>query len=291
MAVTRLATRIVKPRWLLPLYSVIALALIATIILVVMHVLHTRALPGKIAQHLATGDGYRAELWYERALKEYEAALRLDPQNIETRRRIIGTQVANLTLRGFGPGAPVDPALQAEYYRIELVPPAEIDATLARLQELYRAAPELGNDPALLWDEAMLLKVGGQPERARAVLQRLHRMQPNDVAVGAELGLLTTILNARREIDGPGLSLLEAAVAAQPHEPRYHFYLARALQESFGCTAAATPKRVSYVERRTTCGRARREYEQAESLAQGDDIWMRRIHLRANKDAHQPALH
>lgn len=277
-----------KVQWVL--YGVIAAAVAAAVILAVAYILHQRALPGRIAKHIASGDRYREEIWYDRALKEYEAALALAPTHLQAKRRIVTAMREGLTLKGFGPGSQVDPALRAGYPQLELLATTEVQAALAHVRDLYAQAPDLKQDPATLWDEALILKVTGKPEAALTVLERLHALRPGDLDVTAELGLLRGYVAYSSGQPLAGVDLLRSTVAAKPADPRYRLYFARTLDEAYQCTSTntgAAPK----PNRREVCGAAKREYLRAEELASGEDIWSRRIKLRAGKDARRPGLH
>lgn len=275
-----------KLQWVL--YGAIGLGAIVLVVLLVTYFVQQRALPGKIAQHIAQGDRYREEIWYDRAIKEYEAALALAPAHVEARQRLITALRQNLSLKAFGPGSAVDHSLRADYDRLELVPAPEVEAALTRVRELYAQAPELKDDPHTLWDEALILKAAGKPAAALAIFERLHGLRPKDLDVMAELGLLRAWVANREGRPLAGLDLLRTAIAEKPQEPRFRLYFARSLHEAYECTTkTAVPKPA----RREVCGAAKREYLRAEELASGDDIWSRRIKLRAGKEARQPGLH
>lgn len=272
----------------LMVYGAIAVGAIALVVLLIAYFVQQRAIPGKIAEHIAQGDRYREEVWYDRAIKEYETALALAPAHVEAKQRLVTAMRQNLSLKGFGPGSAVDHSLRADYDRLELVAPADVEAALARLRELYVQAPALKDDAGVLWDEALILKVAGKPAAALAVFERLHRLRPKDLDVMAELGLLRAWMANREGRPLAGLDLLRTAIAEKPQEPRFRLYFARSLHEAYECTSkTATPKPA----RREVCGAAKREYLRAEELASGDDIWSRRIKLRAGKEARQPGLH
>ena len=250
-----------------------------------------RAIPGKVQAHLAAGDAFVAQAWYDRAAKEYRAALALDASRIDARRRLLGVWREELLLAGFGPGSQVDPALRVDYARAELVPAARIEQALTLVRELNALDPTAGRDPQLLLEHALILKVGGRVEAAIAVLDLAYRLAPRDADIAAELGLLRALEGLRTGRGADGLGLVRYAIAARPQEARFRLYAARILHEAAGCGGlAAQPMRVAR-RANDACDEARREYLRAEELAHGEDIWSRRIKLRAGKAARQPSLH
>lgn len=268
-------------------------ALVVAVILGIgaMYWQQQRAIPAKVQAHIAAGDAFVAQAWYERAAKEYEAALALDANGVDARRRLLSAWREELLLMGFGPGSQVDPALRVDYARAELVPAARVEQALTLVRTLNALDPASNRDPTLLLEQALILKVGGRVEDAIAVLDRAYRVAPNNADIAAELGLLRAIEGLRTGRGPEGLGLVRYAIAARPQEARFRLYAARILHEAAGCGGvSAQPMRV--VSRaNAACDEARREYLRAEELAHGEDIWSRRIKLRAGKAARQPSLH
>lgn len=250
-----------------------------------------RAIPRKVQAHLAAGDAFVAQAWYDRAAKEYQAALALDASRVDARRRLLGAWREELLLAGFGPGSQVDPALRVDYARSELVPAAHVEQALALVRELNALDPASNRDPEALREHALILKVGGRVDAAIAVLDLAYRLAPQDADIAAELGLLRALENLRTGRGTEGLGLVRYAIAARPQEAKFRLYAARILHEAAGCGGlAAQPMRVTS-RANAACDEVRREYLRAEELARGDDIWSRRIKLRAGKAARQPNLH
>lgn len=272
-------------------YGVPALLVLSGLVLGLVYWQQQRAIPGKVQAHVAAGDAFLAQAWYDRAAKEYQAALVLDPTRIDARRRLLRTWREELLLAGFGPGSQVDPALRVDYARAELVPAAQVEQALVVVRELNALDPAASRDPEFLFDHAQILKVGGRVEAAITVLDLAYRLAPNDADIAAELGLLRALEGVRAGRGAEGLALVRNAIAARPQEARYRLYAARILHEAAGCGGLAVrPLRVARPAT-DACDDARREYLLAEELAQGDDIWSRRIKLRAGKAARQPSLH
>lgn len=273
------------------IYGVPIAALLVLIALGVGYLQQQRALPGKVRAHIENGNSYRAEMWYDRAIKEYERALALEPTNVSARRHMITAVREDLTLKGFGPGSDIDPALRRGYERFELVPAAHIDRALDLIKELMALDAGASQDASLLFDHAMILKVGGRPRAALPLLELAYRLKPNDAAIAAELGLLRALQGTGQATGNQasdGYALVRYAVTTQPREARYRLYAARLLHEFNGCDRAAT-RSVAFSA--AGCAAAHQEYLRAEELASGEDLWSRRIKLRAGKAARQPALH
>lgn len=272
-------------------YGVPALALAVVLGLGFTYWQQQRAIPGKVQAHLAAGDGYVAQAWYDRAAKEYEAALALDPGRVDARRRLIGAWREDLLLAGFGPGSEVDPALRVDYAHHELVPAARVEKALTLVREVSALDAASNRDPRFLLDHALILKVAGRVGAAIAMLDLAYRLAPNDADIAAELGLLRALEGLRTGRSAEGLGLVRDAIALRPNDARYRLYAARILHEASGCgRTGAQP--VRYAPRANDgCNDARREYLRAEELASGEDIWSRRIKLQAGKAARQPNLH
>lgn len=271
-------------------YGMSALILAASLGIGLMYWQQQRAIPAKVEAHLAAGDAFLAQAWYERAAQEYEAALALDANRVDARRRLLRAWREELLLAGFGPGSPIDPALRVDYARAELVPAARVDRALALVETVNALDPASKRDPKFLLEHAQILKVGGRVEAAIAVLDLAYRLAPRDADIAAELGLLRALDGLRSGRDADGLGLVRYAIAVRPQDARFHLYAARILHEAAGCGVSAQPMRVAS-RVNEACDEVRREYLRAEALARGEDIWSRRIKLRAGKAARQPSLH
>lgn len=272
-------------------YGVPALLLLGGLVTGLIYWQQQRALPSKVQAHLAAGDAFVAQAWYDRAAKEYAAALALDATSVDARRRLLGAWREELLLMGFGPGSQVDPALRVDYARSELVPAARVEQALALVRELNALDPASNRNPTALLEHALILKVGGRVDAAIAVLDLAYRLAPQDADIAAELGLLRALEGLRTGRGADGLDLVRYAIAARPQDARFRLYAARILHEAAGCGGlAAHPMRVAS-RANQACDEVRREYLRAEELARGDDIWSRRIKLRAGKAARQPNLH
>lgn len=273
-------------------FGVPTLLVVVGVATALMYWQQQRAIPGKVQAYLAAGDAYVAQAWYDRAAKEYEAALALDPGHVDARRRLIGAWREELLLAGFGPGSEIDPALRVNYARHELVPAVRVERVLAMVREVNALDSASNRDPRFLLDHALVLKVAGQVPAAITVLDLAYRIAPNDADIAAELGLLRALEGLRTGRGAEGLGLVRYAVASRPDEARFRLYLARILHEASGC-GRASAQTVRFVPRAggNPCDEVRREYLRAEELARGEDIWSRRIKLLAGKAARQPSLH
>jgi tetratricopeptide (TPR) repeat protein len=236
----------------------------------------------EIEVHLFCGDRFAEQGEYARAIKEYENVLTLDSGNVGACRRLLRAARQQLTLEAFT-GGPISIGLRRDYRNFAYVTDSEINSTLAHLYRLQGRNPSLTNDVGLLLEESLLLKTnGGRISEAIRVLERAHQLAPENSEVSAELGLLLAVPEkSERKLEG--ITLLKQAVENQPSEARYHFYLARAVDEVYFCGAAGLESGCG--DEPQACAEAIREYRRAADLATGLDFWSRAIRSWAERQS------
>lgn len=195
---------------------------------------HVKEIQREVNIQLSIGDSFLERFEHERAIEEYEKALELDKDNVETYRRIITVKREKFQIQKYD------------------IPQEEVDDTFALIYRLRSLNPSLKDDIRLLVEEALLLEVDKSFKASIMVMEKAHKLSPNDPDVLAELGRLRLQTSSNENIDD--LDLLRRAIEIQPDEPRYHYYLGGALEEA-GFHAEAI-----------------REYDRTVKLADGQDL-------------------
>jgi len=204
---------------------------------------HVKEIQREVNIQLSIGDSFLERFEHERAIEEYEKALELDKDNVETYRRIITAKREKFQIQKYD------------------IPQEEVDDTFALIYKLRSLNPSLKDDIGLLVEEALLLEVDKSFKASIMVIEKAHKLSPKDPDVLAELGRLRLQTASNENIEA--LDLLRLAIEIQPNEPRYHYYLGEALEEA-GFHAEAI-----------------REYDRTAKLAVGQDIWSERLRYSA----------
>ena len=227
------------------------------------------------------GDRFASQDQFDTASKEFAKVLEIDPNNLDARRRLVHLTREQLTRKAFQPhNQALDIGLRRDYSNFAPVANDEINDALLPVYELQALDPSPQPDADLLLDEALILKTNGQRiAEAVKVLDDAHQAAPNHVGVTAELGLLLAVPEESQRQE-EGLALLRQAVQSQPNEPRYRFYLARALCEVHSCSYANPNANDG-----EPCAEAIREYHKAADLASARDTWSSAIRLWAQTSA------
>lgn len=195
---------------------------------------HVKEIQREVNIQLSIGDSFLERFEHERAIEEYEKALELDKDNVETYRRIITVKREKFQIQKYD------------------IPQEEVDDTFALIYKLRSLNPSLKDDIRLLVEEALLLEVDKSFKASIMVIEKAHKLSPKDPDVLAELGRLRLQTSSNENIEA--LDLLRRAIEIQPDEPRYHYYLGEALEEAgFGAEAI-------------------REYNRTVMLADGQDL-------------------
>jgi tetratricopeptide (TPR) repeat protein len=205
---------------------------------------HVKEIQREVNIQLSIGDSFLERFEYDRAIEEYEKALELDKDNVETYRRIITAKREKFQIQKYN------------------IPQEEVDDTFALIYRLRSLNPSLKDDIRLLVEEALLLEVDESFKTSIMVLEKAHKLSPNDPDVLAELGRLRLQTPSNENIED--LHLLRRAIEIQPDEPRYHYYLGGALEEA-GFHAEAI-----------------REYNRTVKLADGQDIRSEQLRRHAS---------
>jgi len=211
---------------------------------------HVREIQKEVKIQLSIGDSFFERFEHERAIEEYEKALELDKDNVETYRRIITAKRETIQL--------CHKSLQAKYIILE-----EVHDTLAMIYRLRALDPSLNDDIELLLEEALILEAIMEFSDSIMILEKAHKISPDNPDVLAKLGHIRVMTSSNE--DAEGLHLIHRAIEIQPNEPRYHYYLGEALEEA-GFHAEAI-----------------REYNRTIKLVVGQDIRSERLRNSAFK--------
>jgi len=233
-----------------------------------------------LEEHFFCADRFAERGEYTQASAEYEKILELDSGNVDARRRLIRVAREQFTLKAFPPGdQAVNIGLRRDHSRFAYVPDSEINRIVAHIYKLQARFPTLRNDADLLLEEALLLKTnGGHLAEATKILERAHKLTPENSAISSEYGLFLAVPEeSQRKTEG--IALLRSVVEREPAEARYHYYLARALDDVYLCWAAGLDSGCE--DEPQGCAEAIREYHRAAELATGPDIWSRGIRIWA----------
>ena len=235
-----------------------------------------RATHEQIRVHLETGDRFMEQREFDQAIKEYEKALELAPANIDAHRKIIAVKRENLLSIAFLRDKYTDFALRDDFKRVCYVDDAAVNDALTQIYQLQARHPELKNDIDLLLDEAYILKTDGDriPTSIK-VLTKARALDPNNALVLAELGLLSAVSAKTIEDKQAGIALIRQALQLQPEEARYHFYLARCLENI--CVEVKEIAVETGVDTASAYAESIREFHQAIDLIDNTDIWSRSI--------------
>jgi len=260
--------------------------------MIISQLQEARQIREKVKIHLFAGDRLATQQRYDQAIKEYEKVFEVDKNNIKVHLRIISTVRRHLTFKAFPPGDPGnDFALRPDYDSalftnlFARVSDSEINAVLTRIYQLQALNPILQDDIELLLEEALILKTRGtRTKEAIKVLEKAHKLAPENPELLAELGLLLAVLSHKSpQRAGEGVTLIRRAIQNRPNEACYHFYLARSLATAYLCPHRGLE--YSGADDAQACAEAIREYHRATDLATGDDIWSQRIRTRAQKSS------
>jgi tetratricopeptide (TPR) repeat protein len=256
---------------------------------IVSHVREARQAREEIEIHLAAGDRFAGQDQYAEANKEFEKVLQIDKSNVDARRRLVRVARQRLTFEAFPPGNQgLDIGLRRDYPTsfadaFETVSDDEINAALTHLYELQSLDPQLKDDVDLKLDEALILKTNGKRlGDAIKALERAHELAPENPDANAELGLMLAVPEeSHRKVEG--VALVRRAVQNHPDEARYHFYLARSLEEVYACPYVGIDSHDSNGPQ--GCAEAIREYHRSADLATGGDTWSPAIRVWAHRRA------
>lgn len=204
---------------------------------------HIREIQKEVKIQLSIGDSFFERFEHERAIEEYEKALELDKDNVETSCRIITAKREKL---------------QYYYYNYyDDTKQEEVDDTLAMIYRLRALDPSLNDDIELLLEEALILEANMKPSDSIMILEKAHKISPVNPDVLAKLGHMRVMASSNEDTEG--FHLIHRAIEIQPNEPRYHYYLGEALEEA--CFHAE----------------AIREYNRTIKFAVGQDIRSERL--------------
>ncbi|TKB06099.1 hypothetical protein [Desulforhopalus sp. IMCC35007] len=228
----------------------------------------SREIRDKINIHLSVGDRFATQMEYDMAIKEYQEAIDLDKTEIAAHLKIITAMRDKLLRAAFASssGCQIGLAINGTY--ATGVSESEVNAALSNLYRFQANKPALQDDVGLLLDEALIMKTNDNRSReAIKVLEKAHKLSPENHEVLAELGLLQEFHSdtLKQKIDG--VNLIRNAIDLRPDYARYHYYLAQSLVRTYGCIWEIEP------EGAVACAEAIREYHRAADLATTQDIW------------------
>ena len=190
---------------------------------IISHLLEARQIREKVQIQFSAGDGLATQQRYDQAIKEYKKVIEIDKNNIEAHRRIVSAVLHQLTFKAFPPedDTAVGFALRNDYDRFAYVSDSEIDAVLTLIYQLQALNPTLKDDIKLLVEEALILKTnGGRTKEAIKVLEKAHKLAPENPEVLSELGLLLAVLSPELPQRAEGIALIRRAIQNQPNEAR-----------------------------------------------------------------------
>jgi tetratricopeptide (TPR) repeat protein len=202
----------------------------------------TRAAREEIRVQISIGDEFLNRHEYEKAILEYEKAIEVDKDDIESNLRMIR-------------------AIRSKFQLQVYTDRAEADDTLARIYRLRALEPSFNDNRDLMVEEALIFKADRRFNRAMDVLDKARALHPDDNDILAELGYLRALTSKGEKTDG--LDLLRKAVERAPEDARYHYYLAET------------------AERAGLAGEAARVYLKTARLSTGRNAWNRGVRLRA----------
>lgn len=236
-----------------------------------------RALDDQAVSHLEVGDRFAANNNYAKAIAEYNEALEYAPNDRVVLRKLVSVKKERLLASAFTePGNLLDIALRPDIERYAPVPATDVDDALASIYRLQSLDPTLKDDVELMLVEALIWKSSGQRSRnAIPVLTRAAELAPDHARVLGELGLLRTVI--AQEPDA--VDYIRRAIELDAQAPRYRYYLARALAESYLCPYAGYDYKGAGDG--TACAEAIQSYRRAHELATSDDVWSRHMRARA----------
>ena len=231
----------------------------------------------EIEVHLEVGDQFLEQQNFVEAINEFDKALNIDPENIEPYRRSISAYLELMLRKAFLYGTSLNIGLRHDFSGSFAPMKSELISEVLNLIYTAQALdPSLKEDPELLLDEALILKSSSlSAKKAIKVLEKAKKLDPRNSAILAELGLLNAVLLHKSE----GIKDINLASEISPDVARYHFYLARALAELYGCTG--WPKYTGTGGDAEGCARAIKEYHRAAVLANGEDVWSKHIYRNA----------
>ncbi len=234
------------------------------------------AQPGAVDQNrLFAASQLAANGQYDAAIKRYRQAIAADPRDLQARRQLIAVEVRALSAEAFHGDPALDAGLRPDYIQMAPVSDDEINAALLDIFDLQSRDATAKTDPALLLQQALILKTNGsRVKQAIPLLQQAHELAPADTRIMAELGLLQAVLPGQPATLEEGLALLRRAIAAHPKTARYHLYLGRALNAAYRCDEAGQDSKIEGEAQ--GCADAIRAYMQAATLAAADEHSIRR---------------
>ena len=223
----------------------------------------------RIRMYLTIGDRFAALQRYEAAIGQYEKALELDEFNVDVLWRILTSmkeQMLTESLYSYDAASSgLDVALRSDYTSLRMVNRSEVEAALEKIYTIQAIDPLLGDDVALLLDEATVFKMDGRVADATQVLERALVIHPEDPFVLAELGLLRVFNTPEGWEAEAGFDLIRRAMQLSPQTSLFALYLGRSFERRDGRTSVE----------------ALRAYRTAAELARGPDFWVRRLGLYA----------
>jgi tetratricopeptide (TPR) repeat protein len=197
----------------------------------------------EIRVQISIGDEFLKRQEYKKAILEYEKAIEVDKDDIESNLRLIKAVRSKLQVQAYGSVS------------------GDVDKTLARIYRLRGLEPSFIDNRDLMVEEALVFKADMRFSSAIEVLETARALHPDDNAILAELGYLRALTSRGEKIDG--LDLLRKAVEEAPEEARYHYYLADS------------------AKRAKLLGEAIREYIKTARLSTSQDAWNRGVHIWA----------
>lgn len=227
----------------------------------------------QIQLHLNVGDQFVEQQDFEAAIKEFEKAQTISPDNIESYLKITRVNRRRMMRMAFTGDSSLNIGLREDYAEhFAPIDSMQISAALRLIYKVKELNPSLNNDPDLLLDEALILKTSGiRAKKAIVVLEKAKEIAPLNAEILSELGLLNTMLLKKPT----GIEDIQHAIKINPNKARYHFYLARALEEIFLCPY--TEKNYAGLGDSEGCANAIREYHQAIALANDEEKWSQHI--------------
>jgi hypothetical protein len=262
---------------------------------IIKQVQQSQKIKKEVKRVLEAGDRFAAKFKFNKAIEEYQKALKLDEDNIAAQQRIInamrqklnneakvflevGDRLAgqfrlNKAIEEYQKALELDEenidaqlkiitAIRQKLY-LEIEPFSAVDDVLSRIYHLYALNSHLKNDIELLLEEARVLVYDDSLYDALNVLETAYKEAPGEPEVLALLGLVRASTSPKDRVEG--LDLLEQAIKSQPNNALYHYYRAQALEH-----AGNDSKSI-------------REYYQTAKLLTVRDIWSNKLHNKAIK--------
>ena len=169
---------------------------------------------------------------FVKALEEYNKALEDDPENIEVLKRIVSTMRMDIWPRS-GDG---------DHFKLKDGKiKNEITQAWTLLHKAQALDPSLMSNRDLFFDKAYLFRSRGWFKLATKAMADAYKLYPNDPDIMAELGFYKAKFSSKIEMISEGIELIRKALAIDLNHPRYHWYLAKALEEKIYETAPRNP--------------------------------------------------